>query len=173
MTTGELIKQARQNSKMTQKELAEKVGVSYQMIQAWENNRRNPKTETLKKIAVALNVQWFELYSDDPHEQSRGIIYDISDRAGISILDKDGNVINHPKKTNAMWVKTPSAFSKIAQFNSENEKALFLYTNLNESGRYEAAKFFTEHLDKDSLPEAIAYLQQLVDTSQYQKKDEE
>ena len=26
MTTGELIKQARQNSKMTQKELAEKVG---------------------------------------------------------------------------------------------------------------------------------------------------
>lgn len=49
MTTGELIKQARQNSKMTQKELAEKVGVSYQMIQAWENNRRNPKTETLKK----------------------------------------------------------------------------------------------------------------------------
>ena len=82
MTTGELIKQARQNSKMTQKELAEKVGVSYQMIQAWENNRRNPKTETLKKIAVALNVQWFELYSDDPHEQSRGIIYDISDRAG-------------------------------------------------------------------------------------------
>ena len=78
MTTGELIKQARQNSKMTQKELAEKVGVSYQMIQAWENNRRNPKTETLKKIAVALNVQWFELYSDDPHEQSRGIIYDIS-----------------------------------------------------------------------------------------------
>ena len=36
MTTGELIKQARQNSKMTQKELAEKVGVSYQMIQAWE-----------------------------------------------------------------------------------------------------------------------------------------
>lgn len=118
-------------------------------------------------------MQWFELYSDDPHEQSRGIIYDISDRAGISILDKDGNVINHPKKTNAKWVKTPSAFSKIAQFNSENEKALFLYTNLNESGRYEAAKFFTEHLDKDSLPEAIAYLQQLVDTPQYQKKDEE
>lgn len=49
MTTGELIKRARQNSKMTQKELAEKVGVSYQMIQAWENNRRNPKVETMKK----------------------------------------------------------------------------------------------------------------------------
>lgn len=64
MTTGELIKQARQNSKMTQKELAEKVGVSYQMIQAWENNRRNPKTETIKKIATSLNVPWYTLCPD-------------------------------------------------------------------------------------------------------------
>lgn len=63
MTTGELIKRARQNSKMTQKELAEKVGVSYQMIQAWENNRRNPKVETMKKIASALGISaWVDLY---------------------------------------------------------------------------------------------------------------
>lgn len=161
MTTGELIKQARQNSKMTQKELAEKVGVSYQMIQAWENNRRNPKTETLKKIAIALNVQWFELYSDDPHVQARGIVDDVSSRLQKAI-----------KKSGPM-VKTPSTFSRIAQFNSENEKALFLYTNLNEAGRYKAAKFFIEHLDKDSIPEVIAYLQQLLDTPPYQRKAEE
>mgnify|MGYP001087160822 CR=1 FL=1 len=173
MHTGELIKQARVTMRITQAELAKRLGVTPQAISQYERGIKNPKPATLKKIAAALGVEWYELYSDDPHEQSRGIIYDISDRAGISILDKDGNVINHPKKTNAKWVKTPSAFSKIAQFNSENEKALFLYTNLNESGRYEAAKFFTEHLDKDSLPEAIAYLQQLVDTPQYQKKDEE
>ncbi len=175
MTTGELIKQARQNSKMTQKELAEKVGVSYQMIQAWENNRRNPKTETLKKIAVALNVQWFELYSDDPHEQSRGIIYDISDRAGISILDKDGNVINHPKKTTAKWHKMSESEmvkSGFIQFKSDDDKIAYLYSLLNDSGKFAAARCFFRHLDKEAVPEVIAYLQQLADTPQYQKEDE-
>ena len=48
MTTGELIKQARQNSKMTQKELAEKVGIATITIQQYERGVRTPKIETLQ-----------------------------------------------------------------------------------------------------------------------------
>ena len=157
MTTGELIKQARQNSKMTQKELSEKVGVSYQMIQAWENNRRNPKTETVKKIATALGVPWYELLSDDPHEQSQGIITNIRD-----LLRKSGPVhkLSESEMANAGFI----------QFKSDDDKIAYLYSLLNDSGKFEAARCFFRHLDKDSIPEVIDYLQQLADTPQYQNQ---
>lgn len=71
MTTGQRIKEARKAAGMTQKDLAEKLGLAYQTLAQWENNLRNPKFETLEKIATALNVHPGELmglvnYGDDP-----------------------------------------------------------------------------------------------------------
>lgn len=56
MTVGEKIKQVRKSAGLTQKELGERLGVSYQTVAQWENNLRNPKQETLQRIASALNV---------------------------------------------------------------------------------------------------------------------
>ena len=46
---------------MTQKELAQKLGLSFQSIAQWENDLRNPKVETLRKIANALECDPAEL----------------------------------------------------------------------------------------------------------------
>ena len=51
MATGERIKAARRKANLTQKELGEKLGISYQSVAQWENNLRNPKYETLQRIA--------------------------------------------------------------------------------------------------------------------------
>lgn len=64
MTIGEKIKQARKKSGLTQKELGEKLGVSAAMIAQYENNKRNPKWKTLKKIADALNMPVIDLSVD-------------------------------------------------------------------------------------------------------------
>ena len=56
MTTGERIKEARIKCGLTQKELGERLGLSYQAVAQWENNLRNPKQETLLKIADALGI---------------------------------------------------------------------------------------------------------------------
>lgn len=56
MTTGELIKDARRKANLTQKELGEKLGISFQSIAQWENGIRNPKYESLQRIAFALNI---------------------------------------------------------------------------------------------------------------------
>lgn len=61
MTTGQLIKDARKNAGLTQAELAKKLGVPYQSISQWERDIRNPKSETLKKIAEALDVTLLDL----------------------------------------------------------------------------------------------------------------
>ena len=56
MTVGERIKAARISAKMTQAELAKKLEISYVVISQYENGKRNPKLETLQKIADALEV---------------------------------------------------------------------------------------------------------------------
>lgn len=61
MATGEKIAKARKEAKLTQKELGEKLGVTAQSVAQWENNLRNPKFETLAKIADALQIPVYEL----------------------------------------------------------------------------------------------------------------
>lgn len=56
MTTGQLIKAARKKAGMTQAQLAEKLGISYVGVSQWENDLRNPKLDTLQRIAAALGV---------------------------------------------------------------------------------------------------------------------
>lgn len=58
---GTNIKRSRSEKGITQKELAAALGVSYQMVQSWERGARNPKMETIQKIAAALGVLWLDL----------------------------------------------------------------------------------------------------------------
>ena len=64
MTTGQLIKAARKKAGMTQEDLGKKLGVSGSFIAQYETDNRNPKQETLLKIAKALGVHLRDL-SDD------------------------------------------------------------------------------------------------------------
>ena len=54
MNPGEYIKTVRKAAGMTQKELAELVGMSYQQIGQYETGRRTPKISTLQKIMNAI-----------------------------------------------------------------------------------------------------------------------
>lgn len=56
MNTGENIKHARINAGLTQKQLANAIGISEIAIRKFEANDRKPKLETLLKIASILNV---------------------------------------------------------------------------------------------------------------------
>ena len=58
---GENIKSIRKEKKITQKELAEKCNLATITIRQYENGKREPKYETLSKIANALNVSILDL----------------------------------------------------------------------------------------------------------------
>lgn len=155
MTTGELIKQARQNSNMTQKELAEKVGVSYQMIQAWENNRRNPKTETLKKIAAALGVEWYELLADEPASPEELKEFEENMRQRIAEIRRNGG---------------PNEIEKqmIARFTLGQ-----LYNMLNTEGKLAAYEVLLEKADYYMINSSILEFEELASMPRFQKKPEE
>lgn len=98
MTTGQLIKAARKKAGMTQEELGKKIGVSGSSMAQWENDLRNPKLDTLQRIASALGVPVQDLISDweavDKEEFKRVFIYGegIKDRidAALDRLNDEG-----------------------------------------------------------------------------------
>lgn len=65
MSIGEQIRKYRNEMSLSQKELGEKLGVSQAMIAQYESGKRIPKKETIEKIATALGVDPFSLYSFD------------------------------------------------------------------------------------------------------------
>lgn len=65
MTIGEKIQRSRKEAGLSQRELGERLKVSQAMIAQYENGKRIPKTETIRKIAYALNVPITELIFTD------------------------------------------------------------------------------------------------------------
>lgn len=61
MTIGERIREIRKSRGLTQRELGERLGLSYQSIAQWENDLRKPKSETILKIACALGVRYEDI----------------------------------------------------------------------------------------------------------------
>lgn len=68
MTIGNNIKRIREEKGMTQKELADKCNIIYQTIGKYERNLLNPKYETLRKIANALDINYLDLLDDKMRE---------------------------------------------------------------------------------------------------------
>ena len=74
MNISEKIRRARKEAGFTQSELAEKLGVSQAMISAYEKGLRNPKLETLQKIANVLKVNIFSLMDHDVYQMKYDIM---------------------------------------------------------------------------------------------------
>lgn len=64
MTFGAKLKQARQNAKMSQEELAVKMSVSRSAIAKWETDKGMPDVQNLKTIAFVLGVSIDYLLDD-------------------------------------------------------------------------------------------------------------
>lgn len=64
MTLGERIRKARKG-KMTQAELAEKIGVHEITIRRWELGERLPDTDSIQKISQVLGVSISELMGEE------------------------------------------------------------------------------------------------------------
>lgn len=68
---GQRIADLRKDAGLTQAQLAEKVGVSQQIIASYENGRRNFPVARLLELAEALGVQAGELLTGTPETKRR------------------------------------------------------------------------------------------------------
>ena len=65
MSVGEKIKEIRKSKGLTQKQLAEKIGIAEITIRKYEKGERQPSTEQLVSIVNALEVPVSQLMSND------------------------------------------------------------------------------------------------------------
>ncbi|MDY3905336.1 MAG: helix-turn-helix transcriptional regulator [Lawsonibacter sp.] len=74
MTTGQRIKAARKKAGMTQAELAQRLDIPFQSISQWERDVRNPKKETLEKLATIFGCYYFDLYGDEEGKEAASLL---------------------------------------------------------------------------------------------------
>jgi transcriptional regulator with XRE-family HTH domain len=67
---GRKIADARRNARLTQNDLAARVGVTAQAVSKWETGRSCPDIAILDEIADALGISLFELLGMEKREKS-------------------------------------------------------------------------------------------------------
>ena len=72
--TGTTIKELREKNKITQVQLAEKLGVSDKTVSKWETGKGYPDITLLEPIADTLRVSVAELITGNPVRMSKEII---------------------------------------------------------------------------------------------------
>lgn len=55
-TFGQKLKEARQDKKLTQRQLAEAIGAKHNSISNWENDQNRPDTDTIEYICGVLDI---------------------------------------------------------------------------------------------------------------------
>ena len=89
--TGDVIRRLRENKKMTQEELAEKIHVSGKAVSKWETGKGLPDISLLEPLAKALDISVIELLSGDA-VQNRNRAANIA-RSKFYVCPVCGNVI--------------------------------------------------------------------------------
>ena len=70
MSIGKRIKKLRTESGLTQKELADKLHVTYQAVSRWENDDAEPSITTIKEICDILSCSYDELLNDNENNKN-------------------------------------------------------------------------------------------------------
>ena len=68
MTTGKRIAKARKARGLTQEKLAEKLGVTFQAVSAWEHDEYLPDTKNLVALSSALRVSLDSLFAEEEYD---------------------------------------------------------------------------------------------------------
>lgn len=72
---GQFIKSLRKENKLTQKELADKYGVTYQAVSKWENGKNIPDIAILKELSKDFNINIDELLEGNKLKKKKKFIF--------------------------------------------------------------------------------------------------
>lgn len=75
---GNFIKKIRKDNNLTQKELADKLGVTYQAVSKWENGLNIPDIGIIREISKIYNIEIDELLSGEKKKKRKNIFIMVS-----------------------------------------------------------------------------------------------
>jgi len=92
MAIGQNIADIRKAKNMTQRDLAEKLGVSQSHIARWETEKSQPRRKALEELADVLEVSVDEILAGG--KESLKLALDIEDKELLSLLQELKNLSN-------------------------------------------------------------------------------
>lgn len=134
----------RKKAKLSQKQLAQKAGVSQSSINYWEKGERTPGFEQISKLSTALNIPFLALFSDP-------LTLDGDDTPQLKLVDTSEEI-------------TDNAFIKIVEGIYGRCKTINVDVFQNDEYKYSSAyvsvgrhskKLFIHESDWDALQELI------------------
>lgn len=125
-TIGDAIRNERKKCNITQKELAERLGVSASMIAQYETGKRKPKLETMRKLAEALGVPMGDLVANWSDYSTSEIITDLKEDSRTDHLNRQARLIaRYYEELNALGqskaIEQVEMLTKIPEYQKEKE----------------------------------------------------
>jgi len=195
MFVPERLKTIRLAKGLTQKQLADKCGINDANLRKYENGKQNPKIETLKKIAKALDIS--PLFFDNDVLDDNEFIYAIKENnCGSTKLEEYGEIIedlhhiyksglnpedygykvnSKPNRIKLLGIDPNFLYDKANELNNNNE----ITTEIDYKETNKAIQLKNDTISKyDSLnalgqQKANEYITDLSEQEKYTKPDEE
>lgn len=98
MTLGEKIKSLRNEKRITQKDLANRLNVSFQTISKWEKDENEPDISTLRELSKIFECSVDYLLSEDEPEKKEKETPSVPPQQTIVIHQKEQHVCEYCKK---------------------------------------------------------------------------
>lgn len=74
-TFGENLRAARKRANLSQRELADAVGVKHNSVSNWENGQNSPSRETIEKLCRVLNIRPDTLFGEQAEDDFTYALY--------------------------------------------------------------------------------------------------
>ncbi len=160
MDYGANIKAARKAAGLTQKQLADRLGISFVNISQLENNQRTPSIVTLQRLADALGIHIFDLTGIGPE----------MDKYKIEIAWKDGP--QPPDEKQKELGKALSAGPRALYDELEDDEKQEFWTMLMKPLHAQLNEAF-EQLNEDGQGIAVQRVRELGRIPEYQREQPE
>lgn len=142
---GQFIKKIRQDNKLTQKELADKLGVTYQAVSKWENGKNVPDISIMKEISKMFNVDIDEILDGEKKTKKNSNLYGLIVVIILIILLGVGYLLyNNDSDYEFKTITTTCSDFKIAGSAAYNkDKATIYISNVEFCGKEDTTKYKT------------------------------
>lgn len=158
MDIGSAIKKLRMDNKITQEEVAEYLGISFQAVSKWETGTTMPDIALLPKIAAFFGVRIDDLFSVNHEDELRRVDHilsheELSEQSCFyakrileaSLQDDPDNVLAlklyarlHLKKTNTDLLAAGRMLERAMERSPLDEEIFELYRQVRGGGAYKA-----------------------------------
>jgi transcriptional regulator with XRE-family HTH domain len=136
---GKFIKKLREENNLTQKELADKLGVTFQAVSKWENGKNVPDIAILKQMSEEFHMNIDEILEGKRNSKKNDskIVYVIAALLGVALLVIGLiSILNHNDDYEFKTISSKCADFKISGSAAYNkEKATIYISNVEFCGK--------------------------------------